>query len=127
VNQVVLDLEDRRPGWAMPEWASHKLAEALPDGWELRRVQIPSDGSVHASSTPSPEVLQALEEATVREIASMTVGILGYGGIRLEVGHRVAALGCRVIGLKRSTARSEVRRSSIETVFGQAGLDVFHT
>lgn len=217
MNRVVLDLEDRRPVWVMPEWASRELAEALPDGWELRRVQIPSDGTVHATSTPSPEVLQALDGARVyisfgipaavleagsqtlewvhtgaagvgsslhdtmrsskvrftnsagihgppiaetvvamllyfargldfavagshrgewndapflaadtpvRELASMTVGILGYGGIGVEVGHRVAALGCRVIGLKRSAVGSEALPAGVETVSGLEGLDV---
>ncbi len=40
-------------------------------------------------------------DAPVVELASATVGILGFGGIGYEVGRRVAALGARVIGVVR--------------------------
>lgn len=41
-------------------------------------------------------------DAPLFELADATVGIVGYGGIGKEVARRVAALGARVIGLKRT-------------------------
>lgn len=40
-------------------------------------------------------------DAPLRELASSTVGIVGLGGIGLEVATRMRALGARVVGLKR--------------------------
>jgi phosphoglycerate dehydrogenase-like enzyme len=42
-----------------------------------------------------------------RELAGCTVGMVGLGTIGMEVAHRVRAMGCRVIGMRRSvSARS---------------------
>jgi len=217
VNRVVVDFADRRSVWAMPDWASNELAEGLPDGWNLHLIQTPSDGSTHASSQPSPDVLEAVKGARayigfgipepvlqagartlewvhtgaagvgsslheamrssqvrftnsagihgppiaetvvgmllyftrgldfavaagqrgewddapflaadtpVRELASTTVGILGYGGIGREIGRRVAALGSPVIGLRRSSSRAAAEPSGIRIVSGATGLDL---
>ena len=40
-------------------------------------------------------------DAPVTELAGSTVGIVGYGGIGREVAHRVAALGCGVVAVRR--------------------------
>jgi len=67
------------------------------------------------------------------ELADSTVGIVGFGGIGREVARRVAALGSRVIGLKRTApspgdaALEPVGgggslESRIELVYGRDGL-----
>ena len=46
----------------------------------------------------------AWERFMPRELAGTTVGIVGLGAIGTEVATRVRALGCRVMGMRRSTA-----------------------
>ncbi len=29
-----LDMNDRRPVWAMPSWVPERIRDALPEGWE---------------------------------------------------------------------------------------------
>ncbi len=59
----------------------------------------------------------------VRELASMTIGILGYGGIGREVGRRVAGLGSKVLGLRRAPSRISDDPNGVEIVHGDLGLD----
>ena len=72
--------------------------------------------------------------APVVEMAGSTVGIVGFGGIGREVARRVAALGARVVGLKRSepeAGEAELRpvggtgslSDRVRLVWGQNGLD----
>lgn len=75
--------------------------------------------------------------APLTEIASMTVGIVGYGGIGREVARRVASLGARVIAVKRRPAQQgeadltsvvggERLGSRVELVWGASGLDAVY-
>jgi phosphoglycerate dehydrogenase-like enzyme len=72
--------------------------------------------------------------APLAEIASWTVGVVGYGGIGREVARRVAALGAFVIAARRSrpgpddadlepVAGGESLASRIEVVSGPNGLE----
>lgn len=70
---VVLDMQDRRPSWAMPAWVPERLREVLADvaeSSELRVIEVPSDGSGDGAARAHPSVLAAVEDADV---------YLGYG------------------------------------------------
>jgi len=67
---VVLDMNDRRPVWAMPIWVPERIREALPEGWELRVVEDATDGSGDGAGRVAPVVLDAVAGADV---------YLGYG------------------------------------------------
>lgn len=43
--EVVVDLLDRRPIWAFPDWGAEVLRSALPEGWTLYMANRPADGS----------------------------------------------------------------------------------
>jgi phosphoglycerate dehydrogenase-like enzyme len=67
---VVLDMNDRRPVWAMPAWVPERLREALPEGWELRAMLDVTDGSGDGAGRVAPAVLEAVADAEA---------YLGYG------------------------------------------------
>ena len=215
MNRVVLDVDDRRPVWAMPAWAVDELAAGLPEGWELCVATSPADGAGDGGGAPSAEVLRAVTGARiyigfgvpeavleaggetlewvhsgaagvgsslhdamlrsrvrftnsagihgppiaetvlgmvlhfvrgldlalgvqrrgewddtpflgadtpVRELATLTVGILGYGGIGRDVGARMAPLARRVLGLRRSAPEGSVDPYGVHLLTGTGGL-----
>jgi phosphoglycerate dehydrogenase-like enzyme len=63
--RVVLDMNDRRPVWALPGWVPRKLREALPAGWELEVVEDATDGSGDGAGRVAPAVLAAVADAEV--------------------------------------------------------------
>lgn len=213
---LVLDLLDRRPIWALPPWAADEIRQVLPADWSLYVARTFSDGSGDGEGIPAPEVLEAVRDARVyvgfgvrpeileagretlqwvhtgtagvggslhptmmassvlftnsagihgppmaetvvgmllhfvrgldlavraqsegrwedalflaadapvRELASMTVGIVGYGGIGAEVGTRLTALGCRVLGLVRHPRTPDSADAhGVELLHGEDGL-----
>ena len=223
--RAVLDMLDRRPIWAMPEWVPREIEAALPAGWELAVARELTDGSGDGAARISPAVLEAVRGADVyfgygipaellqagaglrwvhtgaagvgssltsamkaspvvftnsagvhappiaetvlammlffgrgldlalgnqrdrrwstepfyvagaplREMSASTVGIVGFGGIGHEVARRVAALGARVLALRRSPPSEPVARlapvagdgpgAAVDVLFGPAGLD----
>lgn len=56
----------------------------------------------------------------LRELAGRTLGVLGYGGVGSAVGRRAAALGMRVLGLRRRPAEPP---PEVERMFGPGGLE----
>jgi phosphoglycerate dehydrogenase-like enzyme len=59
-------------------------------------------------------------DAPLRELAGSTVGIVGLGGIGAEVAWRCAALGARVVGLKRTPGGKFP--PGVEAVYGPEGF-----
>ena len=60
-------------------------------------------------------------DAPVTEVGGATVGIVGYGGIGRAVARRAAALGCRVLALRRRRAAGG--GEGVEVVAGRDGLN----
>lgn len=210
--RVVLDMNDRRPIWAMPSWVPGRIREALPVGWELVVMTDVTDGSGDGAGRVAPAVLEAVAGADVylgygiapellragsalrwvhsgaagvgssltpemlaspvvftnsagihaapmaetvlgmilffgrgldfavasqsrgtwstepfyvagsplREMCDTTVGLVGFGGVGKEIARRVAALGARVIAVKRTPPRDG--EANLETAVGGGRL-----
>lgn len=67
---LVLDLKDRRPLLAFPEWAREAIASAAPAGWTTAVPDVPADGSGDGVARTSPELLAEAADARV---------YMGYG------------------------------------------------
>ncbi len=63
--RAVLDMADRRPIWAMPDWVPQRLREAFPSDWELVVVEEETDGSGDGAGRVSDAVLDAVSTAEV--------------------------------------------------------------
>ena len=61
-------------------------------------------------------------DTPVRELSTLTVGILGYGGIGRDVGARMAPLARRVLGLRRSAPEGSVDPYGVHLLTGTGGL-----
>lgn len=210
--RAVLDMADRRPMWAMPDWVPARLREHLPAGWELVLPEGETSGAGDGATHATPEVLEAVRNAEIYlgygiheslleggpglewvhsgaagvgkslspgmlaspvvftnsagvhaapiaetvlamilhfsrgldfavegqrrgewwkepyyaadaplfELADAVIGIVGFGGIGREVARRVAALGARVVALKRKVPSRH--DADLEPVGGGASL-----
>ena len=63
MNKLVLDMKDRRPVWARPDWFVGHLQDALPDDWKIVVIEEDSDGSGDGSARVSAGVLAAVRDA----------------------------------------------------------------
>lgn len=59
-------------------------------------------------------------DAPLRELSTMTVGVLGLGGIGTEVAVRLRGLGAHVLGLKRTPGKGP---DGVEVLVGEAGFE----
>lgn len=87
MSRIVVDLKDRRPIWAVPDWAVRELEGALPPGWDLWVADTPSDGSGDGVGGPHPRVLEAVRGARVYVGYGVPAGILRAGRGSLEWVH----------------------------------------
>ncbi len=106
MSRIVVDLNDRRPIWAIPEWAVQELRAAVPDGWDLHVCTTPADGSGDGGGGPHPEVLEAVEGARVYIGYGVPPEILKAGKGSLEWVHT----GTAGVG---SSLHEEMRRSPV--------------
>lgn len=67
---LVLDLKDRRPLLAFPEWARDAIVSAAPADWTTAVLDVPADGSGDGVARASPELLAEAADARV---------YMGYG------------------------------------------------
>ena len=102
--RAVLDMMDRRPIWAMPEWVPAELSAALPPDWELVVVDEETDGSGDGAARVSEAVLDAVSGARIAEAADLLVEVFrrgckvlafGNGGSAADAQHLAAELAGR--------------------------------
>lgn len=65
MSRFVLDMADRRPIWAMPDFVPGRIRGALPDDWELVVLDEETDGSGDGATRVSDAVLTAVADADV--------------------------------------------------------------
>lgn len=65
MRRMVLDMDDRRPVYAMPAHVPDRVRKVLPGGWELVVVDALADGSGDGSGVVTPETLDAVADAEV--------------------------------------------------------------
>lgn len=82
MRRMVLDMDDRRPVFTLPDAVPDRIRAALPDDWELVVVAAQSDGSGDGIGVATPEALAAVAEAEVY------LG-LGVPGAVLDAGPRL--------------------------------------
>lgn len=81
--KLVLDLNDRRPAWALPAWVPEGVREALPGDWTLQVLETEADGSGDGVDLAGPELLDAVAEAEVYVGYGVPPGLLEAGpGLR---------------------------------------------
>ncbi|MCG6957198.1 MAG: D-2-hydroxyacid dehydrogenase [Gemmatimonadetes bacterium] len=88
--RVVLDMNDRRPIWAMPGWVPGMIREVLPPEWEIEVVEEVTDGSGDGAGRVAPAVLAAVADAEVYFGYGVAPDLL-RGGPRLRWVHSGAA------------------------------------
>lgn len=62
---LVLDMNDRRPIWARPDWVAEELRDALPGDWALAVMDTPTEGTGDGSARAHPAVLEAVADARI--------------------------------------------------------------
>lgn len=63
--KLVIDMQDKRPVWAMPPWAVEGIADALPTDWSVSLVRALADGSGDGGKGASPEAVEAVRGARI--------------------------------------------------------------
>ncbi len=108
VPRVVLDMNDRRPVWALPAWVPERIGDALPPGWELNVLATETDGSGDGAGRVGAEVLEAVAEAEI---------YLGYGIAEalLEAGPRLRWVHSGAAGVGSSLTPSMLSRPVLFT------------
>jgi phosphoglycerate dehydrogenase-like enzyme len=85
--ELVLDLNDRRPVWAIPDWAVAEVRAAVPPGWTVHAASTLADGSGDGTGGPSEEVLDAVKGARIYVGFGIPPAVLEAGRGTLEWVH----------------------------------------
>jgi phosphoglycerate dehydrogenase-like enzyme len=89
---VVIDLRDRRPVWAIPPWAMDEIRGAFPPSWTVHdETGGGADGSGDGGGALSPALLEALRGATVYLGFGVPPAVLEAGEPTLRWVHSGAA------------------------------------
>ena len=113
---LVLDLNDRRPVWAIPDWAVGEIRAAAPDDWTVHMASTLADGSGDGVGGLSAEVLEALAGARVYMGFGIPPQVLEAAGETLEWVHT----GTAGVGgsLHEPMRRSKVRLTNAAGIHG---------
>jgi phosphoglycerate dehydrogenase-like enzyme len=79
MNKLVLDMKDKRPVWARPDWFVDHLRDAVPDDWEIMVIEEDADGSGDGSARVSAGVLEAVRDARVYLAFGIAAEVLTEG------------------------------------------------
>lgn len=89
---LVIDLRDRRPVWAIPTWAMDEIRSAFPANWTVHDEPVGgADGSGDGAGTPAPSLLAALQGAKVYVGFGVPPKVLAAGAPTLRWVHSGAA------------------------------------
>ncbi|MFW6079896.1 MAG: hypothetical protein ACODAE_09755, partial [Gemmatimonadota bacterium] len=64
-HRLVIDFQDARPAWRVPEAVVGRIADALPASWEVTVVRSPTEGTGDGAGGASDEALAAVSDAEV--------------------------------------------------------------
>jgi phosphoglycerate dehydrogenase-like enzyme len=79
MRRIVLDMDDRRPVFALPEEVPDRIRAELHEDWELVVVDAQSDGSGDGIGVATPEALAAVAEAEAYLGLGVPAAILDAG------------------------------------------------
>lgn len=89
-RRIVVDLNDRRPLLAIPEWAVERIRGALPDDWEFVVVEQVADAHGDGGE-PTPEAIRAIRDAEVYLGYGIPPALFDAAGEQLRWAHSGAA------------------------------------
>ncbi|HEX8673667.1 MAG TPA: D-2-hydroxyacid dehydrogenase [Longimicrobium sp.] len=89
-RRIVVDLNDRRPLWSIPEWAVEEICAAVPDDWETVVLRDVVDASGDGGE-PTPAALNAIRGAEVYLGYGIPAALLEAAGGGLRWAHSGAA------------------------------------
>ncbi len=65
MSRLVVDMQDVRSIWSLPEWTVREIREALPPSWEVVVMETPADGSGDGATRVDPRTLESVRDAEV--------------------------------------------------------------
>ena len=89
-RRIVVDLNDRRPLWSIPDWAVEEIRAAVPDDWETVVLRDVVDACGDGGE-PTPAALHAIRGAEVYLGYGIPSALLQAAGEGLRWAHSGAA------------------------------------